>query len=88
MPTMPNRSAISWKKACMKVIHATSTSAGPIAAISQSSTAAGSKSAKIMLPMRLSPQLRTPGPSSGRVASSAAKVRSRIGTVCPSRPQS
>ena len=51
----------------MKVIHATSTSAGPIAAISQSSTAAGAKSWNIMLPMRLSPQLRTAGPSGGRV---------------------
>ena len=40
-----------------------SISRGPTAAISQSSTATGSKSRNIMLPMRASPQLITGAPS-------------------------
>ena len=78
----------SSKKRWRKIIHPTSISAGPSAAISQSRTATGAKSRNIMLPMRLSPQLRTVGPSAGRVLSSAAKVRSISGTVSPSRAQS
>ena len=56
--------------------------------MSQSSTATGAKSRNIMLPMRLSPQFRTVGPSAGRVLSSAAKVRSISGTGPPSHAQS
>ena len=78
----------SSKKRLRKIIQPTSISAGPRAAISQSSTATGAKSWNIMLPMRLSPQFRTVGPSGGRVLSSAAKVRSISGTRCPSRAQS
>ena len=62
-----------------KTIHDTSSSRGPIAAISQSRTATGSKSRYITLPIRESPQHRTASSVSGRLASSQASARSTIG---------
>ena len=62
-----------------KHIHDTSSSRGPRVAISQSSTATGSKSSYMTLPIRESPQQSTASSVSGRLASSHASARSVIG---------
>ena len=82
MPCLPS---ISSKKKCIHTIQARSTSGGATAAISQSSTATGSKSRYIMLPTRESPQESTVGPSClGQWSSSQVKERSSSGERIPS----
>ena len=79
---MPARPASSWKTMCAKTIHATSISRGPSVAISQSSTATGSKSSYSTLPTRESPQTSTgsvAATSSGQFASSQSSARSTSG---------
>ena len=80
MPGNPWCCATSWKNACIQIIHATSTSAGPSAAISQSRTATGVKSRYRRLPMRESPHTSVGGPSvAGRFACSHSNRRSTTG---------